>query len=148
MIGVALSPLLRLVLQEVTPLARAVILGIAESEGLFVSSTELAASLGLKDRHALRRLLLEEGLPCYRQLAGWIRILIWLHRWEEDRMSLCRQASVTGHEPRSYYRTVQTVTGCTWREIQTRGALWTALTLLEQCRARPHTMRSPFARVS
>jgi hypothetical protein len=134
MVVVAPPPLLQLVLQQVTPGAGAVILGIAESEGLFVSSSHLASSLGLRDRHALRRLLREEGLPCYSQLAGWIRILIWLSRWEEDRLSLCRQASVTGHEPRSYYKTVQTVTGCTWREIQARGSVWTALALLDQCR--------------
>jgi hypothetical protein len=124
---------LQVVLHHVSPAAGTVITRIAASEGHFVSSTELAASLGLRDRHALRRRLREEGLPNYGQLAGWIRVLIWLTRYEERGLSLCEQASTTGCEPRSYYRTVRTVTGCTWREILSRGSMWMALKLAEQC---------------
>jgi hypothetical protein len=127
---------LQLILHHTSPAGRAVIMMIAAAEGHFVSSTELAASLGLRDRHALRRRLREEGLPNYSQLAGWIRVLIWLTRYEESGLSLCEQASTTGCEPRSYYRTVRTVTGCAWREILTRGSMWIALKLAERCKGR------------
>lgn len=122
---------LQWLLTQLSPAGRAVVLEIAECEGLFVSSTALAGLLGLRDRHALRRLLRDEGLPSYSQLAGWIRVVIWVVRYEERGVSLSEQALTMGCEPRSYYRTVRSVTGCTWREIRSRGSTWMACELEE-----------------
>jgi hypothetical protein len=145
---IAMPGPLQAVLLQVSPVAAAIILRIAAGEGLFVSSSVVAAALGLRDRHVLRRLLQEEGLPNYSRLAGWIRVLIWLTRREERGLSLCEQASTTGSEPRSYYRTVQSVTGCTWRQLQSLGSNWLMLRVLEQCGRKVDPTAVPLSRAS
>jgi hypothetical protein len=59
----------------------------------------LAQSVGLKNRFALMRLLREEGLPSYRELAGWIQVLIWQLEWEDHNTALARQAFEAGRYP-------------------------------------------------
>src|SRR2546427_12281382 len=49
------------------------------------SAGEIAAWVGLRDRHQLARGLRRDGLPPLEQLAGWARGLYWM-RSEERRV--------------------------------------------------------------
>lgn len=93
-----------------------------------------AALIGAKNRFALSRLLHDEGLPSYRELAGWIQILAWDLKWEREHKSLAQQASSVGRYPGSLYRTVRRVTGVGWDEVRARGSDWVLLQLLACCR--------------
>lgn len=130
---VLLHSLLDCGLTGLSPVGRSVVQAIAFSRGAFVSSTVLATQVGLKDRHALDRLLNNEGLPTYKQLAGWIRVLGWVLDWERARVAISNSALSTGRNAGVYARTVQRVTGLTWTEVRSRGSNWALLELLERC---------------
>jgi hypothetical protein len=106
---------------------------LARSCGAVARTDEIAEILGLRNRHALMRLLRDEGLPSYRELAGWIQVLAWQLEWENEHTSLARQASNVGRYAGSVYRTVRRVTGADWGEVQARGSHWVLLQLLARC---------------
>lgn len=116
----------------------AVVRAIARSGGRFVSSTSLATQVGLQDRHALDRLLYNEGLPTYKRLSGWIRVLTWVLEWESTHRALSNAALGAGLNTEVYGRTVQRVTGQTWTEVRSRGSSWVLLELVG--RRRPTTV--------
>jgi len=116
-----------------SPPAQAVVRTIALGNGTFVSSTAVARSLGLKDRYALDRLLHSEGLPTYKQLSGWIRVLGWVLDWETDRVALSSSALRSGKNAAIYGRTVRRVTGLSWSEVRDRGSNWVLLELVRRC---------------
>jgi hypothetical protein len=129
-----LENLLDCSLAGLSPAGHAVIHAITRSRGRFVTSTALAASLGLRDRHTLDRLLQSEGLPSYKQLSGWIRVLGWVLEWERARVALSSSALEEGLNAEVYGRTVQRVSGLTWTEIRARGSTWVLLELVGRCR--------------
>jgi hypothetical protein len=97
-------------------------------------AAEVAARLGLANRYALARLLHNEGLPSYRRIAGWIRVLALVMAWEESHRSLSRSALDRADDPAAYSRTVRRITGLTWTEVRNRGSAWVIATFLEECR--------------
>jgi hypothetical protein len=121
-------------LTGLTPTGQAVVKAIALSGGGFVSSSVLARRLGLRDRHTLDRLLHNEGLPTYKELSGWIRVLGWVLDWERAGVALSSSALRTGKNAGIYARTVQRVTGLTWTQVRTRGSTWVLLELVSRCR--------------
>ena len=139
-----LPHLLQCSLLELSPSASAVVDAIAAGTGSFVSSTALARKLGLRDRHALDRLLQSEGLPTYKQLSGWIRVLGWVLSWETDRVALSSSALRSGKNAGIYARTVRRVTGLPWNEVRDRGSSWVLLELMDRC-VKAYPARSPAA---
>ena len=108
---------------------------IARSGGRFVSSTSLARVVGLRDRHELDRLLHNEGLPTYKEISGWIRVLTWVLEWESTGVGLSSSALGAGLNAEVYGRKVQRVTGLSWTQVRSRGSTWVLLELVGRCRS-------------
>ena len=96
-------------------------------------AVEFARSLGLRNRFQLARLLQQEGLPVLEELAGWIRVLLWLADWEATGTSLSRTALDHIRDPAVCYRTVERITGFPWSCVRQRGFDWVLLTLVSRC---------------
>lgn len=100
-----------------------------------IDAEPLARRLGLGNRHALGRLLQRAGLPPYRELQAWIRVLVLVLEWEERGVGLHRSAQAAGRTTSGYSRVVQRVTrGIPWREVRVRGSAWLLLQMVERCR--------------
>ncbi len=104
------------------------------SQGYPGSAHEMALAVGLKNRFQLGRLLCREGLPCLEDLAGWIRVMLWVLEWENSRRSLSQAALGSVRDPATCYRTVERVTGLGWNQVRDLGSTWVLLTLVECCR--------------
>jgi hypothetical protein len=96
---------------------------------------EFAVCVGMRNRFQLARVLEHEGLPVLEELAGWIRVLLWLGDWEATGTSLSRAALQEVRDPAVCYRTVERVTGLAWSQVRARGFNWVLLTLVHRCLA-------------
>ncbi len=99
------------------------------------SMRRLTASLGLRSRHQLTRLLARENLPSLECLTGWIRVLLWVTAWERNQTALARGSLIEGHDPAIRFRTVKRIADCTWGELKARGSVWAILELQTRCLA-------------
>jgi hypothetical protein len=93
----------------------------------------LIASLGLRNRHQLTRLLARENLPPLECLAAWIRVLLWVTAWERHSTTLAAASLIDGEDPAIRFRTIRRVANCTWNELKTRGSSWAVLELQSRC---------------
>lgn len=124
------------------------------SDGVRVISTLLAsngrpgpmqrliATLGLRNRHQLTRLLVREHLPPLESLAGWIRVLLWITAWERHSTTIASASLTDGEDPAIRFRTIKRVANCTWNELKARGSLWTLLELQKRCLVQAETRSS------
>ena len=92
----------------------------------------------LRNRHAVNRTLRKHGLPTYRRLVGWVRVLSMVLSWERYGRALSRSATDLDGDPASYSRTIKRVTGLSWSEVRSRGSAWVLMRLIEEC---PRTFR-------
>lgn len=123
--------------------AREVIATLADCHGEIGCAELFAQRVGLYNRHRLSRLLAREGLPQIEELSAWFKTLTSVARWEETRLSLCRQALQAQKEPGTYYRTVQRATGMRWRDVCALGIDYVILRFVERCS--PHRAGNPNA---
>jgi len=100
--------------------------------GARTSAARLAATVGLRSRFALSRLLTRNQLPTLTDLRGCLRVLRWLRTWETERVPLSHQALSNGEDPAAWYRTVKRVTGRDWAEIRRIGTKAAAAELRER----------------
>ena len=128
------STLLQTALHWLSPQGHAVVECLIVREGFPRSAHETALSVGLRNRFQLARLLYREGLPCLEDLAGWIRVMLWVLEWEVSRTSLSQSALGAIRDPATCYRTVERVTGLGWNEVRTLGSTWVLFSLIECCR--------------
>lgn len=91
---------------------------LAQSRGRPGTAKTLARRLGFPSRYALAHTLGRHHLPPLSQLEEVARVLTWVHRWQTERISLCRQATDEATDPASWYRTVRRVTGDTWSVVR------------------------------
>jgi hypothetical protein len=112
------------VLPAMSPVSGRAVRALISLRGQVASAEGFACSIGLRNRDQLRRSLAADGLPCLEDLAGWIRVLGWVIDAEQGRVSLSASALRAGKDPRSWYRTVQRLTGKTWGHIRVRGSAW------------------------
>ena len=126
--------LLQTALHWLSPQGHAVIERLVVTRGYPGSAHQIALAVGLKNRFQLGRLLSREGLPCLEDLAGWVRVMLWVTEWEQSRVSLSQAALGSVRDPATYYRTVERVTGLGWNQVRARGSTWLVLTLVECCR--------------
>ena len=115
------------------PTGRNIIEAVVDSRGAFGGADSLAHSVGLANRHQLKRQLGREGLPSLETLCGWLRMLIWLMEWEGTGIALSRSALREDRDPAIRFRCVKRTTGCTWGQVQGLGSLWVLLQLMERC---------------
>ena len=125
--------LLQTALHWLSPQGHAVIQHLVMSQGYPGSAHEIATAVGLKNRFQLARLLERESLPTLENLAGWIRVMLWVLEWEGSRRSLSRLALGSIRDPATCYRTVERVTGLSWNRVRALGSDWVLLALLESC---------------
>lgn len=102
-----------------------------------------ARLLGYRDRHQLARRLKDEGLPPLRDLAGWVRVLHWIHERERAGTSLGRMALTAGQDPAVWYKTVERVTGLVWSAAVEAGSAFLVLRFREHCAQPPSRRRRP-----
>src|SRR4051812_23963726 len=86
------STLLHTALHWLSPQGHAVIQRLVITQGYAGSAHDIALAVGLKNRFQLSRLLDREGLPSLENLAGWIRVTIWVMAWETTKTSLSQSA--------------------------------------------------------
>jgi hypothetical protein len=125
-----------------------VIDSLARSRGAFLLSDEVAQTAGLRSRHHLSYVLRRDGLPQFSLLAGWMRILIWLHECEREKLSLCRITLLEAKDPAYRYRLVKRLTGLEWRALRHRGLEWALALFLESCAMPGQTARRALIRES
>jgi hypothetical protein len=116
-----------------SPAGRHVIATLVACGGRASPMSRLVATLGLRNRHQLTRLLARESLPPLELLAGWIRVLLWMTEWERHRTPLASASLINGEDPAVRFRTIRRVTNCTWNELKERGSLWIIVELQGRC---------------
>lgn len=77
--------------------------------------------MGFETRHQLSRWLGKHGLPTFRTLTDWARLIAALRRWQEDGSPLVRQAWDSGLEPSVCYRSIRRAAGMGWHGVRTAG---------------------------
>ena len=115
----------------VTDQALTFLLLIARDKSWTRTAEQQASALGLKNRDALRRLVLSLHLPPWGILRRWFRVYALVHEAELGR-SFASQALTEGHNPSSTYRTLEGLLKLTPGTILQRGG--TALLLPELIR--------------
>ena len=128
------STLLQTALHWLSPQGHAVIQLLVTTRGYAGSAHQIALAVGLRNRFQLSRLLDREGLPSLENLAGWIRVMIWVIEWETSRTSLSQSALEAIRDPAPCYRTVERITGLGWNRVRTLGSAWVVLSLMDCCR--------------
>src|SRR5437667_10173193 len=83
-----LTNVLQTALPPLSATSRAVVSALACCNGHASSAGEIAAWVGLRDRHQLARGLRRDGLPPLEQLAGWARVLYWVREAGSGERSL------------------------------------------------------------
>jgi hypothetical protein len=125
--------LLHSTLPWLSPTGRRIVEAVVVSRGALGAADALARSVGLANRHQLKRQLRREGLPPIESLCGWVRVLIWVMEWERTGIALSQGALKEGRDPAIRFRSVKRTTGYTWGEVQRLGSLWVLLQLMECC---------------
>lgn len=104
--------------------ARILLLLRSEAGPKFLSADAIAQRLGLSSRHGLARRLRHLGLPPFRELHMWVRLLAMLGETDPAHPSLSQLALYRGEDPASWFRLVKRLTGISWSEVSARGAPW------------------------
>ena len=115
----------------VTEAAIGFLLLVARGRSWRRTAAQQAAALRLKNRDALRGLLLSLNLPQWGTLRRWFRVYALVFEAEQGR-SFATQALADGHNPSSTYRTLAGLLKLTPGTILQRGG--TALLLPELIR--------------
>ena len=129
-----LTNVLQTALPPLSATSRAVVSALACCNGHASSAGEIAAWVGLRDRHQLARGLRRDGLPPLEQLAGWARVLYWMLEAEAGDRSLLELARREQLDPAVAYRLVQRVTGLRWSQVRRAGLAALLARFRERCR--------------
>src|SRR5437879_9633198 len=113
--------------------SRAWVIALSCCNGHASSAGEIAAWVGLRDRHQLARGLRRDGLPPLEQLAGWARVLYWMLEAEAGDRSLLELARREQLDPAVAYRLVQRVTGLRWSQVRRAGLAALLARFRERC---------------
>ena len=116
-----LTSLLQGSLAHLSPTSRAVVSTLSCRNGNAPPAGDVAAWVGLRDRHQLARILQRDGLPSLRELAGWTRVLYWILEAESSGRSLLQLAQRERVDPAVAYRLVRRVTGLRWSQVRRAG---------------------------
>ena len=139
-----LTNALQTALPPLSATSRAVVSALACCNGHAASANEIAAWVGLRDRHQLARGLRRDGLPPLEQLAGWARVLYWVLEAESGDRSLLELARREQLDPAVAYRLVHRVTGLRWSQVRRAGLAAMLARFREGCPNRA-TTRTPVA---
>src|SRR5438552_17325479 len=139
-----LATVLQAALPPLSATSRAVVSALACCNGHASSAGEIAAWVGLRDRHQLARGLRRDGLPPLEQLAGWARVLYWVLEAESGDRSLLELARREQLDPAVAYRLVHRVTGLRWSQVRRAGLAAMLARFREGCPDRAPT-RTPRA---
>jgi hypothetical protein len=137
------ATLLQTALHWLSPQGHAVVQQLILTQGYPSSASQLALAVGLRNRYQLSRLLEREGLPCLEDLAGWIRVILWVSDWESKRVSLSQSALGAIRDPAACYRTVERVTGHSWNRVRSLGSTWVLVELVDCCNRVPSDVVNP-----
>jgi DNA-binding beta-propeller fold protein YncE len=140
-----LTNLLHAALPHVSATSRSVLSVLACRNGLASPAAELAAWVGLRDRHQLARCLRGDGLPPLERLAAWVRVLYWMLEAESSGRSLFHLARRERFDPAMAYRLVHRVTGLSWSQARRAGLASAVSQFREQCNGRGAGAQPPAA---
>ncbi len=115
-----LTNLLHSACPDVSPTTRAILSTLGCSNGA-PHADEVAAWVGLRDRHQVHRWLRRDGLPPLKRLSGWTRVLYWLLEAEASHASLLQLARREHIDVATAYRIVVRVTGTHWSQLRRAG---------------------------
>lgn len=116
-----LTKLLQTACPDASPTTRAILSTLGCRDGDGPHADEVAAWVGLRDRHQVHRWLRRDGLPPLKRLAGWARVLYWLLEAEASHASLLQLAQRDAIDVATAYRLVVRVTGKRWSELRRAG---------------------------
>lgn len=108
-------------------------------------ATTFARNARYENRYVLYRQLKHDGLPPIRDLAAWIKVLLWLQDAEAGRTSLFRLALDGDDQPETCYRLVHRITGLTWVQAKREGFDLMLARFLDHCRERRSALREHHA---
>ena len=100
------------------PHIRTIIRAVLMSPDAYYSADGFARSIGLHDRHRLNRCLHRAGLPTFRAISAFVRILSLRDSAQILGRSICAHAIEQGVDPAWIYRTVYRLTGEHWSTLQ------------------------------
>ena len=100
---------------QIAPL---IVRAILSSPYAYEAADGLAKRVGLRNRHQLNRILNRAGLPSYRVLASFTRVLALRDGAVVRHRSLCAEVIAMGYQPAWAYRTWRRVTGHLWSELR------------------------------
>ena len=129
-----LANILHTALPDVCSATRAVISTLVCRNGHAPPAGEVAAWVGLKNRYQMARMLRHDGLPPFEQLAGWTRVLYWIHEAESTGASLLHLARHDHLDPAAAYRLVRRTTGMRWSELRRAGLATVLLRFRDRCK--------------
>jgi hypothetical protein len=129
-----ISTLVLAALPPLVPQTRRIVEELIARRGYPGAAAMFAASVGMRNRFQLARLLRRVGLPSLEVLAGWIKVLTWVVEWETGEIALCRTALEAARDPAVCYRRVEAVTGLPWSRLRHLGSGWVVMRMAEVCR--------------
>jgi hypothetical protein len=91
---------------------------ILASPYAYESADGFAERVGLHDRHEMNRILKRAGLPSYRRLASFARVMGILDAAVLHHRSLCAETIAEGYDPGWVYRTIRRETGRPWSDLR------------------------------
>lgn len=128
-----LESLLTLAVPNRSDVSRATVQALARMGGDFGKADDLAREVGCRNRQALARVLLADGMPPLTELTGWVRILSWMIEVENTGLSLASLSLRASCDPASRYRTVRRITGRSWSDVRRFGTSWILFEFLSRC---------------
>ena len=97
---------------------RAIVRAVLSAPNAYYSADGFALRVGLRNRHQLNRCLRRAGLPTFRVMAAFGRILSLRDGAQATDHSICAWAIEKHIDPAWVYRTVRRLTGITWSACQ------------------------------
>lgn len=100
------------------PNIRRIVRAILHAPSAFYSADGFARSVGLLDRHRLNRCLRRAGLPNFRAITAFGRILSMRDSAQMLGRSICAHAIRQNIDPAWIYRTIYRLTGKRWSVLE------------------------------
>ena len=93
--------------------------------------TVVARAMGLRDKSALKHLLVARRLPPFKLFRNWCYVVQLVDRFSSTRETLGGWVEHRGLATSTYYDLINRSTARTWKEVQANGSVWARAKALE-----------------
>lgn len=113
--------------------ARAVVEAVCRSGRHYCTADLVAQALQLPNRYHVIRELRIAGLPSFKVLSQWIRLIAVVAICEREQISPSKLALRDGRNPDIYTKLARRVTGLSWDSVRRNGSAWAIIELSRVC---------------